>query len=90
MCARGGRGQPERESCGGWRVPDTPGKCAWFWKSKGFTVLTTLIVFEVGHGGVQRQRGRLRGDRRMQPPSGGRRDLVLALAAPANSIQSLT
>ena len=39
----GGRGQP-----GGWRVPDTRGKCAWFWKSEGFTMLTTLIVFEVG------------------------------------------
>ena len=43
-----GTGQPQREGCGGRRVPDTPGKCAWFWKSKGFTMFTTLIVFEVG------------------------------------------
>ena len=48
-----GTGQPEREGCGGRRVPDTPGKCAWFWKSKGFTMLTTLIVVEVGRTGAE-------------------------------------
>ena len=52
--------------------------------------VSVLAGNKIGAEGAGRLAEPLGGDRRMQPPSGGRRDLVLALAAPANSIQSLT